>query len=65
LLSSNQKPDYSKVADFEIALIVAKRDSAQFEKERYDEILNAIGQVRGFADAGAKAEQKTCALITV
>lgn len=43
--------DYSKITDFELAIILAERDIAAFKIERYDEIINAIGQAKGLLDA--------------
>lgn len=45
------KIDYSKISDFELSILIANRDIAAYEVERYDEILNKIGEVKGFAEA--------------
>jgi hypothetical protein len=44
-------PDYSKFTDFEISLLVAERDIAQYRVERLDQILSSVGQAKGFEDA--------------
>lgn len=43
--------NYSKISEGEIALILIERDLAAQKVERYDEILNKIGEVKGFAEA--------------
>jgi hypothetical protein len=43
--------------DLEILLLLIERDTAQFKKERIDELLNTVGQAKGYQDA----EKKTCA----
>ena len=45
------KPDYSKISDFEISVVLAERDIAQYRVERLDQILGAIGQAKGFEDS--------------
>lgn len=43
--------DYSKISEGEIITILIERDLAAQKVERYDEILNKIGEVKGFAEA--------------
>jgi len=43
--------DLSKIPDFDIWLLIIERDTCQFKKERIDELLNKIGEVKGFADS--------------
>ena len=64
-MSNEQKLDYSKLSDFEISMLMVERDIAQFKVERIDEVLSAIRQAKGYADAANKAsptEQKTALL---
>ena len=50
--------NYSNISDFEIAVMACKRDIARYTVERWDELLNTIGQAKGFSDAEKKAEPK-------
>ena len=52
------KPDYSKITDSEISLLVAERDIAQFRGERLDQIISSIGQAKEYEDA-SKQEKAT------
>jgi uncharacterized protein YpmS len=51
--------DPSKITDGEIALIIAKRDVLQYEIEVIDQLLNKIGEVKGFVDATKPPHQTT------
>jgi hypothetical protein len=46
--------DVSKLTDFEISMLIVDRDVSQYRVERIDELLNEVGQARGFAEAGKK-----------
>lgn len=52
--SLEKKLDLSRLSDFEISTLVIERDCAAFRVERIDELLNAIGQAKGFEDAAKK-----------
>jgi hypothetical protein len=43
--------DVSKLTDFEISLLILERDVSQYRVERYDELLNRIGEAKGFVEA--------------
>ena len=47
-----QKIDCSKLSDFEILVLVTRRNVCQYEVEQTDEILNKIGEAKGLSDAG-------------
>jgi len=49
--------DYSKFTDFELSLLITKRDVAQYAVERYDEILATVGRAKGLADVGLEKKQ--------
>jgi hypothetical protein len=49
-----EKLDFSKLSDFEIAMLLIERDCAAFRVERIDELLNDIGAAKGFEDAAKK-----------
>jgi hypothetical protein len=51
---TEKKVDPSKLTDFEISLLIIERDTAQFKKERIDELLNMVGAAKGFEDAERK-----------
>ena len=51
-MSTDRKNDFPKLNDFELSIIVANRDIAQYAKERYDEIINKYGEAQGFIDSG-------------
>lgn len=51
---TEKKVDLSKLTDFEISLLIIERDTAQFRKERIDELLNMVGAAKGFEDAERK-----------
>lgn len=57
-MSEKKQFDVSKLTDFEIALLLIDRDSAQYRKERIDEVLNQIGAAKGYEDA-KKSESAT------
>lgn len=44
-----------KASDFEVSLLIIERDTCQYKKERLDELLNKIGEARGYADVEKKA----------
>jgi len=46
--------DVSKLTDFEIGLLILERDVSQYRVERIDELLNRIGEAKGFAEAEKK-----------
>lgn len=50
--------DYSKFTDFEISIIAANRDIQRYAVECWDELLNAIGQAKGFEDSEKKEAKK-------
>ena len=45
------KIDFLKLTDFEISMLIIERDSSQFKVERIDELLNKVGQAKGFTEA--------------
>lgn len=49
--------NYSKISEGEIALILIERDLAAQKVERYDEILNKIGEIKGFSEAEKQKPQ--------
>jgi hypothetical protein len=51
---SIEKIDVSKLTDFEIGLLILERDVSQYRVERIDELLNRIGEAKGFAEAEKK-----------
>lgn len=53
-LSSIGQIDVSKLTDFEIGLLILERDVSQYRVERIDELLNRIGESKGFAEAEKK-----------
>ena len=59
---SDRKIDLSKLSDFELSMLIIKRNVRQYEVEQIDEFLNKIGEAKGFSDAGkqtsASAEAK-------
>jgi hypothetical protein len=42
--------DLSKLTDFEISVLILERDVAQYRIERIDELLNKVGETKGFAE---------------
>lgn len=52
--SSKAQVDMSNLTDFEISLLVLERDVSQYRVEKIDELLNKIGEAKGFADAEKK-----------
>jgi hypothetical protein len=48
--------EISKVSDFEISLLVIERDTAQFKMNVINDLLNKIGEVKGFEEAEWKPE---------
>ena len=53
------KIDYSKISDFELSILITNRDIAAYKVERYDEILNKIGESKGFSEAEKQKSQTT------
>ena len=53
-LTEKKSVDFSKLSDFEISMLIIERDTAQFRVERIDELLNKIGEVKGFFDVKKK-----------
>jgi len=51
---SKPQVDVSNLTDFEISMLVLERDVSQYRVERIDELLNKIGETKGFADAEKK-----------
>ena len=47
---TERKPDFSKLNDFELAMLIVERDTAQYKKERIDEIINKYGEAQGYLD---------------
>lgn len=45
--------------DFEISMLLIRRNSLQYELEQIDEFLNKIGEANALADAAQKAPAKT------
>lgn len=43
--------DFSRISDFELSLLLAERDIAAYRVERLDEIINKIGESKGFSEA--------------
>lgn len=43
--------DVSKLTDFEVSLLIIERDVCQYKRERIDELLNKIGEAKGFVEA--------------
>jgi hypothetical protein len=50
-MSNERKPDLSKLNDFELSILMVERDTAQFKKERIDELINKYGEAQGYLDA--------------
>lgn len=46
--------DVSNLTDFEISLLVLERDVSQYRVERIDELLNKIGEAKGFVEVEKK-----------
>ena len=44
-----------KATDFEVSRLIIERDTCQYKKERIDELLNKIGEARGYVEAEKKA----------
>lgn len=59
---SERKIDLSKLSDFDVSMLIIKRNVRQYEVEQIDEFLNKVGEAKGFSDAGkqtsASAEAK-------
>ena len=56
-MSSGEKKaqvDVGKLTDLEILLLVIERDVSQFKMERIDELLNKVGEAKGFIEAAKK-----------
>jgi len=47
-----QNIDFSKLTDFEISMLIIERDNCQHKAEQIDELLNKIGEAKGYSDAG-------------
>jgi hypothetical protein len=47
---NGKKIDPPKLTDFEISILIIERDTAQFHKERIDELLNEIGAPKGYEE---------------
>jgi len=47
----SKEADVSKLSDFEISILVIERDTAQFKAERIDELLNKVGEAKGYVKA--------------
>jgi uncharacterized caspase-like protein len=47
-----QSTDLRIVSDLEISKLAIKRNIHQYAVEQYDELINKIGQAKGFVDAG-------------
>jgi len=43
--------DVSSFTDFEVSVLVIERDTAQFRVERIDELLNKVGEAKGYVEA--------------
>ncbi|MCL2643438.1 MAG: hypothetical protein FWD52_08035 [Candidatus Bathyarchaeota archaeon] len=56
--------DLSKIPDFEIAKLVAKRDVLQYTIEVVDQLLNKIGETKGYADLTNPPHQPTNQTVT-
>jgi hypothetical protein len=41
----------TKLTDYEISMLLIERNTAQFRAEQIDELLNKIGEAKGYADA--------------
>jgi len=55
--SEGKKPrevDLSKLTDFEISMLILERDISQYRVERIDELLNKVGEIKGFGEAEKK-----------
>lgn len=55
-MAASEKPkvDLSKVSDFEIQCLIIERDISHFRTEKYDELLNQIGEAKGTEAATQK-----------
>jgi hypothetical protein len=51
--------DTLNINDYEIAMLTIERDSCYLKAQQIDELLNKIGQAKGFADAEEKAQKQT------
>ena len=54
--------DVSKLTDFEISVLIIERDTCQYKAERVDELLNRIGEAKGFVDATKEAKGEPVAV---
>ena len=50
-MSSEHRVALSKLNDFEISKLIIERDCANYRKEQFDELLNKIGDAKGYSDA--------------
>lgn len=50
-MSSENKVDLSKLNDVEISKLIIERNCANFRKEQFEELLNKIGDAKGYSDA--------------
>ena len=53
--------DLSKISDFEIAKLIAKRDCLQYKIEVLDQLLSKIGVAKGYTEDSAKTPHQTTA----
>jgi len=51
---SNAAIDLTRLTDFEISMLIIERDVSQYKVERIDELLNKIGEAKGFVDIEKK-----------
>jgi hypothetical protein len=59
--------DAPGLTDVELMLLIIERDTCHYKKERIDELLNQIGEAKGFEDAtnGSKASEAKVELAAV
>ncbi len=50
-MSGEHKIDLSKLNDFEISTLIIERNTCQHKAEQIDELLNKIGEAKGYTDA--------------
>jgi hypothetical protein len=51
--------DVPQLTDFEVSMLVIERDVAQFKMNAIDELLNKVGEVKGYTEA----QQKTTGFV--
>jgi hypothetical protein len=54
-----RKFDVSKLSDFEVALLILERDISQYRVERCDELLNQVGEAKGFGETRPTVKEDT------